>query len=378
MIMNKLKFLYTWFTLMILMNSYCGFAQFNPSPTLKIGDQAPPVTAQAWIRGEPITHFEKGKVYVIDFWATWCGGCIASFPHISSIGEKYKDKVRFISVDSYEDAGNNKGKDPVLTIKEFLKSEQGQRLTIDVAVDGTSNKMYNSWINPLRRQGFPTTFVINQEGKIAWVDVNLDHLDWVIEQVLNRKWDIEKARIIMHKKDSIEDMMFKTFREQGGVNKKGFEKDWSLILSSSEKFEKQFPDRKDAVAFFKFMAYLAIDNSKIPELLEEMATNPRSRYINMSDAVGLTLKRDDLIKRDYIAIAKVQERLLLNDFATPGYNGGKSVVAYEQLALSYEKIGDFKKAAETIEKAILFAKEKNTPAEQTAKLMDLLKKYQKL
>ncbi|MCK9304742.1 MAG: redoxin family protein [Bacteroidales bacterium] len=330
------------------------------------------------MRGEPLTQFEKGKVYVIDFWATWCGGCIASFPHISAVAEKYKDRVRFISVDSYEEAGGNKGKDPVTVVAEFLKTPQGQKLAFDVAVDGPDKTMYNGWINPLRRQGFPTTFVINQEGKIAWIDVNLDHLDWVIGQVLAKTWDIEKAAAVMQKKDAIEDMMFKAFQEQGGMYKEGQDKKiWETILTASEAFENQFPDRKDAVAFFKFMALSVLDNDKIPDLLEEMAANPLCRYLNLGDAAGLTLERSDLSKRDYIAIAKVQERLLLNEFATLPGRGGKSVSAYENLASTYEKAGDLAKAAESIKNAIAMAKDQKAPAEQIEKLQDALNKYEK-
>lgn len=374
--MNRLTFVRYGLTITFLMVTYLGFAQMNNSPTLKIGDPAPSIKVQAWVRGEPITQFEKGKVYVIDFWATWCGGCIASFPHISAVAGKYKDKVRFISVDSYEDAGDNKGKDPVPVVTEFLKTPQGQKLTIDVAVDGSSKTMYNAWINPLRRQGFPTTFVINQEGRIAWIDVNLDHLDWALGQVLTKTWNLDKAAAVMQQKDAIEDMMFKVFQEQGGMYKEGQDKKgWEAILSASEAFEKQFPDRKDAVAFFKFMALSVLDKAKIPDILEEMAVNPLCRYLNMSDAVGLTLQRTDLSKRDFIALAKVQERLLLNEFATPGYNGGKSISAYEQLASTYEKTGNLAKAAETIKKAIELARKQKYDKKGLKKLKNTLEIY---
>src|SRR5581483_9664469 len=86
----------------ILITASVGFAQYNDHPTLKIGDPAPPIHVQTWLRGQPVERFEKGKVYVLDFWATWCGGCIMSFPHISGIAEKYKDRVTFSSIDTKE------------------------------------------------------------------------------------------------------------------------------------------------------------------------------------------------------------------------------------------------------------------------------------
>ncbi len=55
----------------LAMTATFGFGQFNNSPTLHIGDPAPPIKVQTWLRGEPITQFEKGKVYVVEFWASW-------------------------------------------------------------------------------------------------------------------------------------------------------------------------------------------------------------------------------------------------------------------------------------------------------------------
>lgn len=46
-----------------------------------------------------VVHFQKGNVYVVEFWATWCQPCIAGMPHLSRLQEKYaKDGVFIISV----------------------------------------------------------------------------------------------------------------------------------------------------------------------------------------------------------------------------------------------------------------------------------------
>jgi len=346
-----------------------GSTQFNSSPTLKIGDSAPPIKVQTWVRGKPISQFEKGKVYVVDFWATWCGGCIASFPHISSIAEKYKGKVNFFSIDSYEELGENKGKDPVPVVTEFLKTSDGQNLKLDVCVDGVAKVMYNTWVNTLRRNGFPTTFVVDQEGMIAWVDVNLDHLDWVLGQVVAKKWDRSKAAAVMQERDALEDMMFKTFRDKGD-----HKPEYQAMLAGAEAFEKRFPDRKDAVEFTKYWALNELDQTRVPAHLEEMAANPLARYIHLADAAGLTLRRKDLTKRDYLAVAKVQERLLQNQHPGTGY-GGKSIKAYQELATTYKKAGESKNAENTIERAIAFANQIKAPVGQVNDLKELLKKY---
>ena len=108
--MEKIKFSCFAWLLALLAMSLPGVGQYKNTPTLKIGDPAPQIKVEGWARGEAITSFEKGKVYVLDFWATWCGGCIASFPHISFVANKYRGKVRFCSVDSYEVDELKKGK----------------------------------------------------------------------------------------------------------------------------------------------------------------------------------------------------------------------------------------------------------------------------
>ena len=73
----------------------------SPS-VLTIGSDAPSLEISDWVskgKFEEVTDFNRGKVYVIEFWATWCGPCIASMPQISELQAKYKDQgVQVISV----------------------------------------------------------------------------------------------------------------------------------------------------------------------------------------------------------------------------------------------------------------------------------------
>ena len=57
---------------------------------LKVGDKAPAVEVKEWIQGE--TTVGAGKPYVIEFWATWCGPCRTSIPHLNELYNKYKGK----------------------------------------------------------------------------------------------------------------------------------------------------------------------------------------------------------------------------------------------------------------------------------------------
>jgi len=68
------------------------------------GDTAPPVYISEWIRPDTsaISFREaRGNRYMlIDFWATWCSPCIAAFPHLNALAERYSGDVLFLSLDS--------------------------------------------------------------------------------------------------------------------------------------------------------------------------------------------------------------------------------------------------------------------------------------
>jgi len=155
---------------------------------LNIGDASPPLRVNQWIKGTPIDKFEKGKVYVIEFWATWCKPCIAAMPHLSALAREYKDEVTVVGIDIYE----SKVK-PVKSnkkVKAFVDS-MGKRMDFNVAIED-SNFTVADWLVGAGEQnsGIPRTFVIDADGKLAWIG-HPSELDEVLHKIVNGTWDIK-------------------------------------------------------------------------------------------------------------------------------------------------------------------------------------------
>jgi thiol-disulfide isomerase/thioredoxin len=132
------------------------------TPSLNIGDIAPPLWVKAWLKGEPVRHFEKGKVYVVEFWATWCAPCRAVMPHLSALAAEYKDKVIFLGIDVME------GKTASINKLQAFVDSMGRRMNYLVAAEDKS-LMADGWLYASGEQGIPKTFVINGEGRLAWI-----------------------------------------------------------------------------------------------------------------------------------------------------------------------------------------------------------------
>ena len=139
---------------------------------------AAPLKGLEWIKGGPVTTFEKGKIYVVEFWATWCGPCKVSIPHLTEIQKKFKDKGVIVIGISNEDPA---------TVKPFVKN-MGDQMDYNVAVDvqGQAQKDYMQAFN---KNGIPQAFIINGNGKIVWEGHPLDNMDTVLDMVVKGDFD---------------------------------------------------------------------------------------------------------------------------------------------------------------------------------------------
>jgi len=116
-----------------------------------------PSPAPAWtlrdVDGKPVPFSQfKGKVVVVDFWATWCPPCRTEIPGYVALQKKYgAEGLVFIGI-------SVDGDDQIPAVRAFVKQFNINYLI--VMADDTIQDSFH--IN----QGYPTTFIIDREGQI--------------------------------------------------------------------------------------------------------------------------------------------------------------------------------------------------------------------
>ena len=108
----------------------------------------------------------KGKATIVEFWATWCGPCRASIPHLNEINKKFKDKGLVVIGITDE---------PKATVEKFQKTLP---MEYNVAVGGAEiEKKFGI-------SGIPHAFVVGKDGKIVWEGHPMELKEGVIEKAL--------------------------------------------------------------------------------------------------------------------------------------------------------------------------------------------------
>ena len=164
----------------------------NAEDVLTIGDKAPKLDIEHWLSDRDgefsgFSGFEKDKVYIVEFWATWCPPCITSMPHLAELQDELAEKgVQIISV-SKEDLETVEKflEKPVRGDKEKTYAELTSAYCLTTDPDESVSKDY---MQAAGQGGIPTAFIIGKTGEIEWIGHPMQ-MDKPLEEILDDKWD---------------------------------------------------------------------------------------------------------------------------------------------------------------------------------------------
>ena len=128
------------------------------------GEIAPEITVAKWIEQAPLKISDlKGRVVLLDFWATWCGPCLAAFPHLREWNEKYKDRgLVILGITKYyggRGSGRELSETEELTFLERFKKQYNLTYGVAVASNDDNHRSYGV-------SAIPTAVLIDRKGVI--------------------------------------------------------------------------------------------------------------------------------------------------------------------------------------------------------------------
>ena len=322
---------------------------------LSIGSKAPIPEISDFVRGEKPTFFEPGKVYVIEFWATWCPPCRQSMPHLTKLAEDMKSKgVVIVGVSD----------EKVETVRTFLeKDEWKQKARYTLATD-PDRSTHRAYMEASGQGGIPTAFIV-KEGVVQWIGHPME-MDAPLAKIVDGTWDPKTAKQTFE--DSVAEEM-KAMGRQNDMTKAIDSKDWDKAVA--------LIDAEIAASTGEEAMQSKVQKAQI--LL--VAGRSEAAY-----ALCAELIKEDPALRNFVAtsvlhLPDVADRRVdlaitwLTDVTSAAGPANPQVLA--ELAYAWSLKGDFTKAADFMRRAIDTAKSLGpTAADYVADLTEQLKGYE--
>jgi thiol-disulfide isomerase/thioredoxin len=323
-------------------------ARWSEAQDLTMGSKAPKLEVARFVKGEPVTRLEKGKTYVVEFWATWCGPCIRTIPHLTKLQKQYKD-ITFIGVSIWE-------RDPD-AVEEFVE-KMGDKMDYRVAVDsvpegekGDGGFMAKNWMEPAEQQGIPTAFIINGDGLIAWIG-HPGEIDDPLEQIAAGKWDLEgqvqKMKELIASKKKLQAVMVKLRKLFGEFEESGDPKE---LLQELDIASKELPEQAQQFSLVKFNI-LAGPKGDVDQALELGERLVETRFSDDAEALNNLAWAVVDPDRDKKADPKLLKFALRVATKADKLKDSEDPSIADTLAKAYFDNGQLDKAVETQERAV--------------------------
>jgi thiol-disulfide isomerase/thioredoxin len=333
---------------------------------LTVGDSAPKLKVKEFVKGEPIEALEQGNIYVVEFWATWCGPCRATIPHLSELQKKHKD-VKFIGVNVWE-----QDQDAVVPFVKEMGDKMDYRVAVDSIPEGKdadAGAMATNWMKAADQNGIPAAFIVNQDLKVVWIGHPAE-IDEPLEKVVAGDWDLATA--VAEAKKANEEKA-KLSKVQDKLQEALESEDPKKILDVIAEAAREVPALEQRLAPMKFGALVHAGQHA-----EALATGKKLLEGEAGENSGaLNFVAWAIVDPDNKAKPSDELVTFALESAKKGdeLEGGKSPFLADTLARAYFVAGDVAKAVETQKRAVDLAK--GTEAEEDDGFKDRLDEYQK-
>lgn len=155
-----------------------------------LGEPAPMIEVQEWLTGDPVSAWEPGRVYVVDFWATWCRPCLDAVPHMNELAAEYADRpVTFIGLSSPDSRGNSLERTRQM-VEQGVPGRGGASVPMEYSIAWARGRTtWQRYAQSGWDQSIPHVFVIDAEGKLAWHGHPAE-MDDALAEVVDGTFDI--------------------------------------------------------------------------------------------------------------------------------------------------------------------------------------------
>lgn len=341
---------------------------------LQLGDKAPELRYGQWLKGTPIKQYEPGRLYLVEFWATWCGPCIQMMPHLSTLAKEREKEITVIGVNIWEAHGDSaKPYNTYLPKVERFVKQMGDKMAYNVSMDTDDQYMGNNWMKAAGQEGIPCSFMI-KDGIIQWIGHPIE-VDSLIDVVNSPNYDVVAARKAAGEKKAKSEAeaangenwrtVFNAF--DSAVKQKEFAK--ALKIADGE-IGKQL-SMASMFSFFKFQAML--DNMKEDSAMAFLKKWQKEYGgYGFSASVGVMVCRKPGLKMSsYTYAIAMLKKVAQGPNTIPP-------LMYHHMAAGYANGKDYKNAVATQQKALTLAKQALKEGKFAGFILeDTIKEYEK-
>ncbi|MBC8137796.1 MAG: redoxin domain-containing protein [Fibrella sp.] len=328
------------------------------TPLLSIGSVAPPLPVAEWVKGKPVV-IAPGTITVIDFWATWCLPCRPALAKSSVLAKKYAGKVQFAAISVSEQTRPSPPVVVAAKVKQYV-TEMGDRMDFPVGRDTADDAIQNTWLVPSGIETIPLAFIVDKDGKIAWVGNPMVGMEESLEKIIAGTYNRELAiqaqatereyRVRQRALNARLDELYAPVLALARAKK------FPEAVAEMDKVTAANPDYANLVAILRYRLLVAHDEAGAQKFAAEMLTTGWKDDPGALDSAAWSIVAPDspFKKPDYALATRLAETAVaLSSEGEPGF--------LETLAVAYQRQGDLDKAIATGNKAVAqFATDDNS------------------